>query len=102
MSDFQPQSHRPPVPPRDAAAAPTPPVTFPGCTPRRLARSEIDTWEGRLEFWDAAAETAWVAEPVTPYHERPSRRLAALPNELIQDYYERSGGAGMTVRRGVN
>ena len=85
MSDFQPQSHRPPVPPRDAAAAPTPPVTFPGCTPRRLARSEIDTWEGRLEFWDAAAETAWVAEPVTPYHERPSRRLAALVDRIAAE-----------------
>lgn len=86
MADFQPQSHRPPVPPRDAAASPTAQaLAFPGCTPRRLTRSEIDTWEGRLEFWDAAVETAWVAEPITPYHERPSRRLAALVDRIAAE-----------------
>ena len=88
MADFRPQSHRPPVPPRDAAAAPAsaaPPLAFPGCTPRRLTRREIETWEGRLEFWDAATEIAWVAEPVTPYHERPSRRLAALVDRIAAE-----------------
>ena len=58
---------------------------FPGCTPRRVPRREIDTWEGRLEFWDAATETAWVAEPTTPYHEKPSRRLTALMDRIAAE-----------------
>ena len=41
--------------------------------PVRLPRSRIDRFEGRLEYWDAATETAWICEPTTPYHERPSR-----------------------------
>ena len=58
---------------------------FPGCTPRRVPRSEIDTWEGRLEFWDAATEIAWVAEPTTPYHERLSRRLTQLVDRIAAE-----------------
>ena len=48
----------------------------------RLPRTEIDRFEGRLEYWDAATETAWICEPTTPYHERPSRLLTRLA-ELI-------------------
>ncbi len=59
-----------------------PGLEFPGCTPRRLKRSEIATYEGRLEFWDAHTETAWVCEPTTPVHERPSRALAALAERI--------------------
>ena len=66
----------------------TPPVLpgleFPGCTPIRLKPSEIETYGGRLEFWDAAAATAWVAEPTTPVHERPSRALSALAERIAQ------------------
>ena len=51
---------------------------FPGCRPMHLPRNRIDTFEGRLEHWDAATETAWVCEPTTPYHERPSRVLTQL------------------------
>ena len=46
--------------------------------------SEIETYEGRLEFWDADAATAWVAEPPTPVHERPSRALSALAERIAQ------------------
>ena len=55
---------------------------FPGCKPFRLPRSRIDRFEGRLEYWDAATETAWICEPTTPYHERPSRLVTRLA-ELI-------------------
>ncbi len=85
MADFEPQPH---VPRDDTPASPTPATpaaTFPGCTPRHLPRSEIDTWEGRLEFWDAATETAWVAEPTTPYHEKPSRRLTQLVDRIAAE-----------------
>ena len=55
---------------------------FPGCKPVRLSRSRIDRFEGRLEYWDSATETAWICEPTTPYHERPSRLFTRLA-ELI-------------------
>ena len=77
MVDFVPQSHRP-VPRYDAPATLAPAPAFPGCAAVRLPPSALDVWEGRLEYWDAATETAWVAEAPSPYHERPSRRLAAL------------------------
>lgn len=87
MADFEPRPHVPrTVGP--AAAAPAlslPADAFTGCTPRRVPRSEIDTWEGRLEFWDAATEIAWVAESTTPYHERSSRRLTALADRVAAE-----------------
>ena len=61
---------------------PPPGLEFPGCVARRLTRSEFETYEGRLEYWDAGAETAWVCEPITPYHERPSRALTALAERI--------------------
>ena len=51
---------------------------FPGCTPVHLPRAELEHFERRLEYWDAATETAWVCEPATSYHERPSRLLPQL------------------------
>ena len=58
------------------------PPAFPGCKPVRLPRTEIDRFLGRLEYWDSATETAWICEPTTPYHERPSRLFTRLA-ELI-------------------
>ena len=86
MADFEPRPHVP----RAGAAAPAsasalPRDGFPGCTARRVPRSEIETWEGRLEFWDAATEIAWVAAPTTPYHEKPSRRLTALMDRIAAE-----------------
>ena len=87
MADVEPRRHvagdGTPTSPVSASALPA--DAFPGCTARRVPRSEIDAWEGRLEFWDAAAETAWVAEPTTPYHERPSRRLTALMDRIAAE-----------------
>ena len=66
------------------AAQPLPaqPPAFPGCKPVHLPRTEIDRFEGRLEYWDAATETAWISELTTPCHEHSSRRFTGL-SELI-------------------
>ena len=62
---------------RERSAAPK--YRFPGCRPVTIRRDEIDTWEGRLEYWDAGTETAWmVREPTGAAHEQPSQRLAGL------------------------
>ena len=72
-----------------AERSPRTPVSeleFVGCLPVRVRRDEIEgpDWEGRrVEHWHAATETAWIArEPASPYHERPSRRLAALVERI--------------------
>ena len=85
MADFEPQPHAPRGGASPDAAAATAADAFPGSTPRRVPRSAIETWEGRLEFWDADTEIAWVAEPTTPYHEWPSRRLAALIDRIAAE-----------------
>ena len=43
-------------------------------------------WEGRrIEYWEAATETAWLArEPPSPYHERPAQRLAQLVERICE------------------
>ena len=35
-----------------------------------------------VEYWDAATETAWICEPTTPYHERPTRLLTRLAERI--------------------
>ena len=55
---------------------------FPGCKPVHLPCNEVETYEGRLEFWDARTETAWVCEPTSPYHEQPAQTLAALTHAI--------------------
>ena len=55
------------------------PPEFPGCRAVRIDREAIADFEGRIEYWDAATETAWmVCEPTTVYHEGPGQRLAQL------------------------
>ena len=62
---------------RTEAAQPAP--EFPGCRPIRITRDAIADHEGRIEYWDAATETAWVArEPTTVYHEGPGQQFGAL------------------------
>ena len=52
---------------------------FPGCRPLRITRDAIADHESRIEYWDAATETAWVAcEPNTVYHEGPGQILSGL------------------------
>ena len=59
------------------------PEDFPGCESFHLPERALEGYEGRLEFWDGATETAWkVAEPTTIYHEGPSRRLVEMATRV--------------------
>ena len=52
---------------------------FPGCESFHLPASELDRYEGRLEFWDGATEMAWkVSEPTSIQHEAPCQELAQM------------------------
>ena len=52
---------------------------FPGCESFHLPASELDHYEGRLEFWDSVTETAWkVCEPTSIQHEAPCQELAQM------------------------
>ena len=74
-----------PVPQYYAVNDPLPSgLEFPGCKPVHLPCGEIETYDGRLEFWDARTETAWVCEPTSPYHEQPSQTLAALVHTIAE------------------
>ena len=56
---------------------------FPGCGSFHLPAGELDTYEGRLEFWDGVTETAWkVCEPTSIQHEEPSRLLVQMATRL--------------------
>ena len=63
-------------------------LEFTGCVPARVTETEIMSpeWEGRrIEYWEAATETAWLArEPTSPYHERPAQRLAQLVERICE------------------
>ena len=59
-------------------------LAFPGCRPVRIPREAIADYEGRIEYWDAATETAMVCEPVSTYHERPGQRLAGVLTVIAQ------------------
>ena len=68
--DFAPADHR---------SAGYGPEDFPGCESFHLPASELESYEGRLEFWDGRTETAWkVREPTSTYHEVPSQELAQM------------------------
>ena len=56
---------------------------FPGCRPVRLLTDRLPDFDGRLEYWDARTETAWVvAEPTSGIHEGTSRRLIHLAERI--------------------
>ena len=57
---------------------------FPGCKPVHIPREELADSDRRLEYWDGVTQTAWICEPTTPYHERPSRSLIALVERIAQ------------------
>ncbi len=62
----------------------TPRPEFPGCRAVRITRAEIVECERRIEYWDAATETAWICEPTTSYHERPARLLTRLAEVIAR------------------
>ncbi len=58
-------------------------LRFPGCRPVPLQRDRLEDYEGRIEYWEARTETAWVvAEPVGGIHEGTSRRLPHLVERI--------------------
>ena len=64
---------------REAGTVPPKPAPeFPGCKAVHLPRKDLEDFDGRLEYWDGATETAWICEPASPYHEQRSRLLNAL------------------------
>ena len=65
-----------------ADVARTEPPAFPGCKQVHLPRADVERFGGRLEYWEAAIETAWICEPTTSYHERPARLLARLAERV--------------------
>ena len=68
----------------------------------RLRRDEIDDHEGRIEYWEADTETAWVLRETTSlYHERPGQRLARLTERIAAfrgSPIETFGSADLLVR----
>lgn len=58
------------------------PEGFPGCEPVHLPESEVDLYEGRLEFWDARTSIAWKVCDVSIQHEQPSRRLVQMAERV--------------------
>ena len=73
----------PPSPRRQArkASAPAPASApdLPGCRPIPLPRRDLDTWDGRFEYWDGDCETAWVMrDPTGIAHEQPAERLTGF------------------------
>ncbi len=79
MAPSIPASTAAPDPAPSRGAAETAAPEFPGCRAVRITREAIADFEGRLEYWDADTETAWmVREPTTVYHEGPGQRLAQL------------------------
>ena len=72
-----------PAAPRTPGPAPYRDEDFPGCESFPLPASGLEHYEGRLEFWDGATETAWkVCEPTSVYHEEPSRLLAQMAGQF--------------------
>ena len=72
------------LPPPSRTPAATPGAhEFPGCRPVHISRDEIADYEGRLEYWDADSETAWVVRaPVSIWHELPGQCLARLTERI--------------------
>ena len=59
------------------------PEDFPGCESFHLPESGLESYEGRLEFWDGETETAWrVCEPTSIQHEQPSRLLVEMATRV--------------------
>ena len=81
-ASFKPSARRRPDAPGTAPAE-YGPEDFPGCESFHLPASQIDHYEGRLEFWDGRTETAWkVCEPTSIQHEGPSRRLVQMAERV--------------------
>ena len=69
--------------PQPLSGPPLAELEFDGAYRRfRLGPDEIADHDGRVEFWDGTARTAFEVREVSPHHERPAQLLSALA-ELI-------------------
>ena len=57
-------------------------LRFPGCRRVPLLRDRFEGFEGRIEYWDARIETAWVVADNYGIHEGTSRRLPHLAERI--------------------
>ena len=57
-------------------------LRFPGCSPIPLLRDGFEAYDGRIEYWDARAGTAWVVAENSGVHEGSSRRLPHLAERI--------------------
>lgn len=76
--------HRVATSPRPARHREPESLEFPGCRPVRIPRDAIADYDGRIEYWDAATETAMVCDPVSIYHEQGGQRLGALATMIAR------------------
>ena len=73
----------PVIPPQSPAELPLSELEFTGCKAVPMTYAQLRRYDGRLEVWDAEAETAWmVREPTSPTHENPSHGLAGLVERI--------------------
>ena len=111
---FPPSAESPPFP--SPAEPPLSELEFTGCKAVPMTYEQFQRYDGRLEVWDAEAETAWmVREPTSADHELPSQGLAGLTalvaavrgspiacygsmDLLVQDAQGRRGGRGLPRR----
>ena len=80
MAELLPGAPRRPREPRRALDL----RDFPGCFAIHLPAEELDSYEGRIDYWEARSSIAIVrAEPPTTHHERLRRRLGGLVREIL-------------------
>ncbi len=72
----------PPTAERPDEEAPPRAEDFPGCREVPISRDAIEDHDGRIEYWDARSEAAFIAEPTTTYHEYGVQRLARLTERI--------------------
>ncbi len=62
----------------EEVAEPAPPVDFPGCDPVRMTWEDVQSYDGRIEYWEAASSTAWILRDAGPVHETPPSVLGEI------------------------
>ena len=66
----------------DATVAETPGsgplLDFPGCDPVSMTWGDVESYDGRIEYWDAASSTAWILRDAGPVHETPPNVLSEI------------------------
>ena len=62
-----------------------PEMEFPGCDPVSMTWDELETYDGRIEYWDAVSSTAWVLRDAGPVHESPPNVLGEVLTRISQE-----------------